>query len=179
MKHHDKKTAFVSFLREHQAALRSFVRMLGVPHDSVDDLAQDVFLTAYRELDRFDVDRDIGKWLRGIARNSVRNELRKNARRKKIQHESLTDHLIAMAEENSSTTLVPFCDKSHRLALNVCLEELPEKSLLLVKGYYVEESASGILAQQYSMSAGAVRLALMRIRTRLKNCIQARVKHVQ
>lgn len=88
--------AFRAFVREHQAALRGFVRMRGVHNDSVDDLAQETFLIAYRELDRFDQDRDFGKWLRGIARNLVRNELRRNARRGRLMDEEVTRYLLAV-----------------------------------------------------------------------------------
>ena len=36
-----KRKAFASFVREHQASLRSFLRVIGAKPDSVDDLAQD------------------------------------------------------------------------------------------------------------------------------------------
>ena len=84
---------FAALVEEHQASLRAFVRTLGVDTDWVDDLAQDAFVVAYRELETFDEDRDFGKWLRGIARNLVRNELRKAVRRR-IMNEDLTRHLL-------------------------------------------------------------------------------------
>ncbi|MFT4687936.1 MAG: hypothetical protein ACJASX_004315 [Limisphaerales bacterium] len=42
--------------------------MIGVQAGSVDDLAQEAFMGAFRELDRFDSSEDFGTWLRGIAR---------------------------------------------------------------------------------------------------------------
>ena len=89
---------FADLVRDHQASLRVFVRSLGVEPGWVDDLAQDTFVVAYRELDSYDPDRDFGKWLRGIARNLVRNELRKQGRHRRILHESLTQHLVALVE---------------------------------------------------------------------------------
>ena len=76
--------------------------MLGVHSDSVDDFSQEAFLIAYRELDRFDQDQDFGKWLRGIARNLVRNELRRNARRGRLMDEEVTTHLLAVTDSDCS-----------------------------------------------------------------------------
>lgn len=173
-KNNRKRAAFAEFVREHQASLRSFLRVLGVRADSVDDLAQETFLTAYRELESFDEDRDFGKWLRGIARNLVRNETRKSARRCRILDGELTDHLLAEAEKDASEP--PF-EESDFHALRDCLEQLPEKSRRLVAGRYADEWNASFLADQFQMSATAVRLALMRIRGRLKTCIEKRQSH--
>ena len=78
MTHCQQMERFTALVEEHQASLRAFVRSLGVRMDWVDDLAQDAFVVAHGELDNFDQERDFGKWLRGIARNLVRNELRKS-----------------------------------------------------------------------------------------------------
>jgi hypothetical protein len=48
-------------------------------------------LTAYRDWKTFDSARDFGKKLRGIAANSVHNELRKNARRQRILRSELVE----------------------------------------------------------------------------------------
>ena len=93
---------FVEQVREHHAGLRGFVRSLGVDPPWVDDLAQEAFIVAYNRLDEYDHDRDFGAWLRGIARNLVINERRKNARRKRILSDNLTDVLVStssVAEE--------------------------------------------------------------------------------
>ncbi|MDF1737934.1 MAG: sigma-70 family RNA polymerase sigma factor [Verrucomicrobiales bacterium] len=169
-----KRKAFARFVRDHQGSLRSFVRMLGVHPDSVDDIAQETFLVAFKELDRFDDERDFGKWLRGIARNLTRNELRKHARRGRILDEALTDHLLAEAEADENASgyeEFDFC------ALRDCLEQLPEKSRTLISRRYADEWKAPFLADQFEMSATAVRLALMRIRGQLKTCIEKRLAH--
>ena len=146
--------------------------MLGVNADSVDDLAQETFLIAYRELDRFDRERDFGKWLRGIALNEVRNETRRNARRGRILHEDVTEHLLAVMQPDA--TEERFEPEDFR-ALRDCLECLPEKSRQLISGRYLDEWNASILADKFDMSATAIRLALMRIRRQLKTCIEERL----
>ena len=170
----DKQSIFAQLVRDQQAHLRAFIQMLGVQPDSVDDLAQETFLVAFRELDSFDKERDFGKWLRGIARNLVRNEIRKTARRCRIIDEELTQHLLAQAEEGHSDE--GFDDEDFR-ALRDCLESLPEKSRKLIAGRYADEWKAPFLADQMEMSANAVRLALMRIRQRLRGCIETRLSN--
>ncbi len=166
-----KRAEFASFVAEHQASLRSFLRVIGVSQDSVDDLAQETFLVAFRELDHFDKDEDFGKWLRGIARNLTRNELRKNARRARILDQKLTDHLLSEAEKDCSRK--EYEEVDYR-ALRDCLEHLPEKSRKLIAGRYADEWKSSFLADQFNMTATAVRLALMRIRRQLKICVESK-----
>ena len=164
--------AFEAFVHEHQAALRGFLRMLGVAPDAVDDLAQETFLIAYRELDHFDTDRDFGKWLRGIALNEVRNETRRNVRRGRILQEQVTQHLLATLEAGHGEERFESGDFR---ALRDCLGTLPEKSRQLISGRYFDEWNAPILADKFAMSATAVRLALMRIRRELKTCMEQRI----
>jgi DNA-directed RNA polymerase specialized sigma24 family protein len=49
------------------------VRSLGVDLDWVDDIAQEAFVTAYRQWESFDLEQDFGKWPRRIAAIVVRN----------------------------------------------------------------------------------------------------------
>lgn len=170
----EKQQAFAKFVREHQAPLRGFLRVIGVQSDSVDDLAQEAFMVAFRELDRFDSREDFGTWLRGIARNLVRNEVRKNARRCRIKDTDLTEHLMAEADRDQAEERYEEIDF---LNLRDCLEKLPEKSRKLVSARYADEWKSQYLADQFQMSATAVRLALMRIRRQLKSCLEKGGQH--
>ena len=47
---------------------------------AAEDVAQEVFITAYRKLDSFDRSKPFRPWLLGIAGNLVRNELRRRTR---------------------------------------------------------------------------------------------------
>ena len=162
---------FAGLVQEHQASLRVFVRSLGVEPDWVDDLAQDAFVTAYREMGSYDPERDFGKWLRGIARNLVRNELRKQGRHRRILHEGLSQHLLEFGEKEE-----PRFDVGHVSALRDCVEQLPNKSRELVHSRYFEGWNASILADKFEMKAATIRQALLRIRRQLYQCINQRVK---
>ncbi|MEW4489924.1 sigma-70 family RNA polymerase sigma factor [Thalassoglobus sp. JC818] len=163
---------FTQLVVEQHEQLRSFVRTLGVAPDWVDDLAQEVFLVAWREIDSFDSQRDLGKWLRGIARNLVRNELRKDKRRHRILHQQLSEVLVRAPE----TSVEAEDWNQYRMsALRDCVEQLAPKSRKIVAGRYGDGWRAPDLADSLGMTATAVRQALMRIREQLKQCIEFRV----
>ena len=164
---------FAGLVKEHQASLRVFVRSLGVEPDWVDDLAQDAFVVACREMGSYDPERDFGKWLRGIARNLVRNELRKQGRHRRILHEDLSRHLMEFSEQEESRF-----DVSQVSALRDCVEQLPNRSRELVHSRYYEGWNASILADKFEMKAATIRQTLLRIRRQLYQCINQRVKEV-
>ena len=164
---------FAGLVKEHQASLRVFVRSLGVEPDWVDDLAQDAFVVAYREMGSYDSERDFGKWLRGIARNLVRNELRKQGRHRRILHEGLSQHLMEFAEKEESQF-----DVGQVSALRDCVEQLPNRSRELVHSRYYEGWNATVLADKFEMKAATIRQTLLRIRRQLYQCINHRVKEV-
>ncbi len=164
---------FAGLVQEHQASLRVFVRSLGVDPEWVDDLAQDAFVTAYREFNSYDSDRDFGRWLRGIARNLVRNEIRKQGRHRRILHEGLSRYLLVLAENEKDQY-----DDTKLTALRDCVEQLPGKSRELVRSRYYEGWDATVLADKFEMKAATVRQTLLRIRRKLYVCINQSVKEV-
>lgn len=165
---------FSSIVREYQAGLRSYVRRLGIAADSVDDMAQEVFLVAYRCWSSFDQERDVGRWLNGIARNLVANELRKGRRKARVIYTPLTDRLLKVMEEER---LQSHDQTAGRLiqAMNECLKRLPRLSRELLYHRYADQKNATQLSEQHHVSPVAMRLKLMRIRAAVKGCVEAKL----
>lgn len=167
---------FVEQVREHHAGLRGFVRALGVDPLWVDDVAQEAFIVAYNRLDEYDHERDFGAWLRGIARNRVINERRKNARRKRILSDNLTDVLVStssVAEEEERE--IGDNGLARMKALKECIATLPEKSLQMMRSRYEDDLSAQDIAERYGMKPPAVRKALERVRASLRKCMEDRL----
>lgn len=165
--------AFELLVVEHHVRLRAFVRSLAVDPDWVDDIAQEAFLTAYREWMTFDPARDFGRWVRGIAANIVRNELRKDARRQRILHTDLAELLLArhaeLAERPESVTVE---------AVRECLAKLSPHHREVVQARYRDGQAAPAVAERFGMTADAVRQLLVRVRLQLRQCVEHRVAGV-
>ena len=75
---HDDRDAFSELVRRHQSAVRSTLRRLtGGNHALADDLAQETFLLAYRNLKSFRQEARFSTWLYRIATNAFFADARK------------------------------------------------------------------------------------------------------
>lgn len=78
----DRAARSLLFERHVDAVHRFVARMRGSDPDTVDDLVQATFISAFQSASRFRGDRAIG-WLYGIAANHVRAYARREIRRKR------------------------------------------------------------------------------------------------
>ena len=163
---------FESLVREHQAGLRAFVRTLGVDEGWVDDLAQEVFIVAYRRFTQYEAGTDFGKWLRKIARNLAANERRKSARHSRLLPFAVADVLLDRGYGNDT-------DGSHleRLlpAMQECVGQLPQRSRELLQRRYATSENASTLARELRVTADSIRQTLLRIRLVVKQCVEKKI----
>jgi RNA polymerase sigma-70 factor (ECF subfamily) len=75
----DDRHAFGELVRQHQSAVRGFLRRLtGGDHALADDLAQETFVAGYRNLRKFRGGSAFSTWLLGIAYNRFRDTRRRH-----------------------------------------------------------------------------------------------------
>lgn len=160
---------FEALVVEHHVRVRAFVRSLGVDRDWVDDIAQEAFLTAYREWDAYDRSRDFGKWVRGIAANIARNEIRKHARQRRILSTALTD-LLTQRHGHADDVADPVSID----VIRACLGKLSPEHLTLVRGRYRDGLSATELAHRVGQSSAGVRQTLVRVRRQLRACVEQR-----
>jgi RNA polymerase sigma-70 factor (ECF subfamily) len=163
----DKDRRFELLVLEHNVRIRAFVRSMGVDPDWVDDIAQEAFIKAYRDWDSFDTSRDFGRWLRGIAANIVRNEIRKQTRRQGILHSELAELLWERHRESTSRTEPVAVE-----LVRECLGKLSPASKRIIQGRYRDGLLATELAEKLRTSAAGVRQALVRIRREIRSCIE-------
>jgi RNA polymerase sigma factor (sigma-70 family) len=85
----DDREAFGELVRQHQSAVRGFLRQLTRGDNAwADDLAQETFLQAYRGIARFRGGSAFRTWLLGIAHNQFRNARR---RQRELPQENMPD----------------------------------------------------------------------------------------
>ena len=72
------KAAFEELIRRTQRSVRFFIAVRSPDPSDVDDLAQEVYVTAFRRLESFRPAESFAAWLRGIAINLIRNRRRRH-----------------------------------------------------------------------------------------------------
>mgnify|MGYP001331280424 CR=1 FL=1 len=163
---------FIECVRREQAALRAFVRRLGVRSESVDDVAQDALVIAFEKLASFDRSQEFGPWVRGIARRLVANRVRKDARREELLSRAVTEILLDHIEADTASDPL-YADRL--AALRHCLDILPEHSRRTLQWRYFEDLSSTSIAERLGRSANDVRQLIFRLRRTLLDCIETRL----
>ncbi len=168
--------AFCGLVRLHQARVHLHLAYQLGRKDVVDDLAQEVFLIAYRQLAEFRGESPFHLWLLGIARNRVWKHLRTEARSKRGQERTIE---AALAEwrlalgEGAATDVDP---RDHEFAaLRRCIENLPGTSSELVAQHYFQRRSLVQIAEALGKKTSAVRMTLLRTRQALRECVQRRL----
>lgn len=167
------KGAFDDLVRLHQARLRAFIARFVSRADDVYDLAQDAFLDLLRSLDRFDVNQELGPWLRTLARNRVRNF----HRAARVRRSASLDAVDAALEERLNAPERGRDDSMERVeALRGCLEGLQQDHRELLHERYRNGTAVARIAAGLKKSAASISMMLMRLRSILSKCVEQRLR---
>ncbi len=134
---------------------------------AAEDLTQEVFVAAYERLDSFDLRQPFRPWLLGIARNLVRNELRRRTR-EAARLELYSRYLDAMTSDAESSD----ADENISAALAKCRQQLGNVADVAIRGRYDEGLSLEALADRLRRSVTATRQLLYRTRLTLRDCIE-------
>ena len=159
----EDQNAFSELVRQHQSAVRGLLRQLTRSDLALaDDLAQEAFLKAYKNIRSFRGEAKFSTWLYRIAYNCFREEAR---RRKELVG---IDEAVLEAEQDPSTV-----DPALRQDLMHALQLLPlhERSavLLCCQNGLSHDEASRVL----DIPLGTVKTNVLRGREKLKKTLAA------
>ena len=156
------REVFSSLVQEHHRMALLYARTLSGSAQTAKDLAQDSFLAAWQNWNRFDITRDFATWLRGIIRNKWREHCRKHSR------ESLWDD-DALSSLEATIQELPQDHFFHHLT--DCLEKLPDTLSAPVLAHYYQSLSTAETAAQLNTSESATRKRLQRARQALRDCL--------
>ncbi len=167
-----EKLCVASFLdqlvREQYAMVLSFCITLLARRDEAEDLAQEVFLVAWRKREQFDPSRPPGPWLRGIARNLARN-LARRAHPVSFVGDAALEWLEEVYHRIESRPADQWADKLE--ALDACLAELDEADRYCLSLRYQQGCSYEELGTRLGTSLANVKKRLYRLRRRLADCV--------
>lgn len=168
---------YAQLVSQHQGAVRAYVGAYVRRGDVVDDLSQEVFLSAYRSIESYSAAESTFRiWLLGIARHKVLNFLRDEARRRARHDSALNIELRRMrvADLESEANDPEHVEMQMRV-LRRCLDNLPGRSRQMVDAFYFKSSNAVQIAVDQNTTGNAVRVALARIRRALRDCMAQRM----
>ena len=156
--------AFGALVRRHELGVRAYLAARLEDRHEAEDLAQEVFVTAYRNLESFAPDRPLSAWLRGIASNLLRNHLRK--RRESWGADAFLAALVDKVVPDPGLAVE---------ALRRCVAGLDAPSRELVEHRYAQEQPLAEIGQALDLKRSALTMSLHRLRVRLRDCMQRRL----
>ncbi len=172
-------TAFDELVRRYKDRVYNVVyRFLGNHEDAL-DVAQEVFVRAYRGINQYAGQAQVYTWLYAIAANLARNRLRDQGRKGRslgVSLETLEEEAPGMARSAATEETPRVLAQREELnrALEDCLEALPE----IYRLPFVLRVFEGLRYEEISASVdcpeGTVKSRLNQARKRLGECLKLR-----
>lgn len=166
---HGDRDAFAALVDGTRSVVSSIALAIVRDADLSRDIAQDVFLAAWRDLGQLRDPNSFLPWLRQLTRNRAYHVLRSKRRRARHLEERDFDTLVSTAIDPApSATDCLLADEERRL-LRTVLDELPDDAREVVTLYYRENQSTAHVAALLGLSEANVRQRLSRARARLRD----------
>jgi RNA polymerase sigma-70 factor (ECF subfamily) len=164
--------AFAGLVRLYQEDVWRIAAVLLRDRDATENLVQQVFVDAYFHLDQYAPGTDFGAWVRTVARNRLRKELRSATR----EDRRLATYRARLAERIRAETCAARDDtEAFARALRGCRQALPARDAALVRLRYEQGLSFETIAARQGQTSAAVQRMISRIRLRLRECISQKL----
>lgn len=160
---------FVQLLTENQNRIFGYVFSLLGDHSRTADVVQEVNLLLWRKIEEFDHARPFLPWAFSIARFQVLSHLRDRNRDRLLLDPELAETLSCQAESKAGEI------DAVRAALRPCLQLLTPNNRTLIEHRYFQRMPLAEIADTADRTVGSIKVALLRIRRQLAECVQKRM----
>ena len=163
------KVAFATVVQRHQGAIFGYLRARLFEASDAEDICQEVFLRCYMVKARFDESALVRPWLIGVARNVLREHIRKVTRRQEVIWTELCLELESMVETDQSA----YEDVLGHLP--GCLESLGPSARQALDLHYGSRFKLTEISERLHRSVGAIKLLMHRSRQALRHCLDRKL----
>ncbi|RIW12695.1 sigma-70 family RNA polymerase sigma factor [Algoriphagus lacus] len=147
-----REIGFRQLIETYQRKVYHIIRRMVIIHEDADDLTQNTFIKAYKNLDKFEGNSALFTWLYRIATNEALSFLEK---KKKRFFFSIDDHQEKM--ESYLDQPGALNGEQIQIRLQKALLKLPEKQRLVFHLKYQEELTYEEMAEITGTSVGALK----------------------
>jgi RNA polymerase sigma-70 factor (ECF subfamily) len=165
------RQAYGLLIDRYQVRLRAALSACLLHGDEIEEFTQEAFVQAFVKLEQYDSNQPFYPWVRTIAMNALRMEARARGTATRHAGDYLRQVLLERALDEREDEL----GEARVLALDRCLRTLPGDAAALLKDKYQGERSIAELAARHQTSEGALKVRLLRLRDRLRECIEKRL----
>ena len=160
--------AYGLVIQEHQVSVYNVcLRILGNQQEA-EDLTQEAFLRAYRNISHYDPNRPFGPWMRTLAANLCYNHLQK-ARLQRVPLEDERDQLADQPKKNPEALLE--LSQEHQ-QLYIAIWQLPNNQRIALELRHFQGLTYQEMAQTMGLPLNTVRSHLYRARRKLAELLK-------
>ncbi|MEZ5317203.1 MAG: sigma-70 family RNA polymerase sigma factor [Vicinamibacterales bacterium] len=168
------RDAFARLVDATRVVVSSIVLAIVRDADLSRDVAQDVFLAAWRDLRQLRDPRSFLPWLRQLARHRAYHVLRTERRRRRRVTPADTEDLLLAAVDARPSADEALAAREDQRVLAAVLDELPDETREVVTLYYREGQSTAQVAELLGLGEAAVRKRLSRARAALRDTLLER-----
>ncbi|EKD43757.1 MAG: hypothetical protein ACD_72C00134G0007 [uncultured bacterium] len=163
----NNKELYSEIMRRYQTKLSHYLKKFFRSQDELDDVLQEVFIKAYKNLYGFDVDKKFSSWIYRIAHNEAINHIKKNKRKNISLDETeweIVDEKLDLHEE--------FDSKQMGERIQRAMGELKEKYREPLILYFFEQKSYEEISDILRLPRNTVGILIMRGKAKLKDILK-------
>ena len=167
--------AFRCLFEQERERLENFVRKIVDDADEAENIVQETFAEAYRQIGDFRGEAKVSTWLFSIARHLAYGHLRKTKRYNYKEHETI--EFLQAEQENGATATQESVELAERKRIvHDALQELPKHYRRVVQLRDLEEKSTTETAEHLGLTEVNVRVRLHRARKKLREHLCERME---
>ena len=170
MEKSEKSEQFVKNLTDSQNRIYGYIYSLLGDHARTADVVQETNLVLWRKFDDFNPECPFLPWAFGIARYQVLANIRDKKRDRFLLDEELVDSLTQEAEKQAAKLDL------FQEAIRPCVKLLSQGNQSIVEERFYKSKPIASVAESLDRSIGSIKVALVRIRRQLADCVQKRLQ---
>lgn len=156
--------AYRQLVEKHQDFVYTIVKKIISSAEEAEEVAQDVFVKAYKKLPDFRGTAKFSTWLYRIAYNSSVS----HSRKKKLEFLSTDEQLIEnYSEDDLMQDIMGLSVKEQKSLIHDAMSSLPQTDSLIVTLFYFHEKDLEEISEIVGMTHNNVKVKLHRIRKKL------------
>jgi len=159
--------AFRCLFEQERDRIRRFVLKIVDDPDAAENIVQETFAEAYRQIGDFRGDSKVSTWLFSIARHLAYGHLRSSERHNYLEHDTIE---FLQADQDGGTaraTQDAVVASERKQIVHDALQELPDHYRRVVQLRDLEEKSTAETADQLGLTEVNVRVRLHRARKKL------------
>lgn len=166
---------FGTLMERYEAKLSRYGQKFLASPDNIDDIVQDVFISAFQNINSFDISRRFSPWIYRIAHNAYVNALKKNSRMpiSLFDFDALVSHTVYEDPAELERER-----KDIKQMIESSLSKVPAKYKEVLLLRYFEDMDYKEIAEILEIPIGTVSIRIMRARDALKKAWNSDPKNV-